>query len=300
MDNHEKKILKAFTFVELSVVVVIVSILAFVIFGSSESVFFSSSITKARALTANSPVTKINGLVAWYETTLPESLIASEAIDGGQITRWRDINPASIVMQRNVLERTADSTVRYVRNGIGDLPSVRFVGQGTTASDTKIATEAGFAQGTFSNTTIFVVFSSATAYSTYIRVLTDSGPAGSSNGNMVRTGATQTSVYLAQGGTGLASTPATFSANSNYILAAYLNGSQARAYVNNVNTSTTAANVGVGVFNGITVGARYDGAYRCDCSISEVIIYNRPLNVDERKAVMGYLSKKYKISVNGL
>ena len=96
--------------------------------------------------------------------------------------------------------------------------------------------------------------------------------------------------------------PASFSAGNSYILAAYFNGSDSQAFVNNATTSAGAATVSAGTnqLGGLTIGTKKDGASGFDGLISEIIIYNRPLKLQERKDVMKYLSKKYQILVTGI
>ena len=74
------------------------------------------------------------------------------------------------------------------------------------------------------------------------------------------------------------------------------------AYVNDAEniSGATAANSGSNSLNGITIGNNKNNNAGFGGLISEIIIYNRPLKLNERKDVMRYLAKKYKINVNGI
>jgi hypothetical protein len=73
-------------------------------------------------------------------------------------------------------------------------------------------------------------------------------------------------------------------------------------FVNNTNSilGGTKFNVGNNSLSGLTIGATNAGASGFDARISEVIIFNRVLNVNERKEIFNYLAKKYKIQVVGV
>ena len=88
-----KKQNKAFSLIELSIVVLVIGILiAGVIQGSGMLV--DSRLKSARALTRSSPVNGIKDLALWLETTSAESFLSSEAENGTRLTLWNDINPA--------------------------------------------------------------------------------------------------------------------------------------------------------------------------------------------------------------
>jgi hypothetical protein len=62
----------------------------------------------------------------------------------------------------------------------------------------------------------------------------------------------------------------------------------------------TMRNPGISTMDGLTIGTDRVGSYPFTGLVSEVIIYNRPLETQERKDVMNYLSQKYGIAVNGI
>lgn len=82
---------RAFSLIELSIVILIIGIL---IAGVTQGgrIVTQMRLASAKSLTISSPVTSISGLTLWLEPTLEESFIDSEAQDGVGLTNWNDIN----------------------------------------------------------------------------------------------------------------------------------------------------------------------------------------------------------------
>ncbi len=292
---------KAFSLIEMAIVVLIIGLLIVGVIGGA-GMIRAAAISSARSFTVKSAVPQISGLVAWYETSLKESLKASEASNGNQISAWYDVSPASLVDhrydvtpgsatgQRNVLSRTASSAVTYQDSTINDLPAIHFNGSGNL-------TLSAFYQGDLAQSTVFLVFR-PTSFGT---TLFDSN----STGNSASIGISSTTVNLNAGSsvsTGTGSNSAAFNLGNDYIISVYLNGSSSKAYVNNANTSAGNANIdsGSNSITGLTIGSNKSGSGAFTGLISEIIIYDHPLQIQERRDVFKYLSYKYKISVTGI
>lgn len=296
---------KAFTLIEMSIVILIIGVMIVGVIGASGLVR-SAVINSARTFTIKSPVSQINGLVAWYETSLKESLLASEAYDNAQITTWYDINPKSLVgtasEHRNVLTKTASSGVTYVSDGINNAPSIYF---DSSCDSLKLSS---FFQGASYPVTIFLVLRPA-----YIPnpAVDYEGPIilDNYNGTPFFVGITgQQKVYLKISNFGITSTasnPANLVANNDYIMSFYMNGNVSKAFINDANTKIGNSDLSIGdnsysSLNGLTIGADREGNNCYSGLISEIIIYNRALNIQERRDIMKYLSYKYKIPVTGI
>lgn len=119
---------KAFSLIEVAVVVLIMGILIAGITTYS-SLIQKFSLLTAASITKSSPVLGIYGLEAWYETSLSESFKSDEASNGSYITQWRDINPNST---RSILAtpNAASNRHKYIEGVFGSsfLPAVRFDG----------------------------------------------------------------------------------------------------------------------------------------------------------------------------
>ena len=92
---------KAFTIIEISVVILIISVMIVGVI-TSKSMLTKSRLANAQSLTQQSFVNEIsNDLIAWYETSLEGSFDASEIKnDGSFITTWKDSNK-SVVTKNN-------------------------------------------------------------------------------------------------------------------------------------------------------------------------------------------------------
>ena len=89
--NYSSK-LKAFSLIELSIVILIIGILVAGVTSSSRLIKRMKVVT-AQNLTRNSPVSSIKDLSIWIETSLDESFDTAEESEGLNITNWYDINP---------------------------------------------------------------------------------------------------------------------------------------------------------------------------------------------------------------
>ena len=274
--------------VEISIVI---SIIAFLIAMITQSIAIikSSKITNARNITINSGVEKIKGLVAWYETSLKESLKIDEIQDGSNISAWYDINPYSIVSQHNTLSRSPSSAITYLENGINNLPSIEFHGQ----SNGNLTLD-NLKQGDLKEATLFFVLS-ANAYN-----LTFFDSFFGRNATFYSYVASQLSLNAGlQAWTSTSSNTIYFTLNKKHILVSYLKGSESRFYFDNTDDVVGGATINPGnnSISGITLGSKRGGSSPFSGRISEIIIFDRILSKPERKDVMKYLSKKYDIRI---
>jgi prepilin-type N-terminal cleavage/methylation domain-containing protein len=282
---------KAFSLVELSVVLLVISLMSVGVLQGT-SVIKQARIANARSITSTSPVPEIDGLVAWYETSLLSSFKTSEISQDSSISTWYDVNPRSLPSKRNALTRTASSSVFYETNGINKLPSIRIT------SESANFTLPVFYQGSIAVSTIFVVFNpySQNFYNnmTLINSYSGSNPAGLNIGSDVV-------IWSLADGNGYAYNT-TLDGFENYIVTGYLNGTSSKAFLNNATSGSTTQTSAAGTnpFNGLIVGSKNSTCCGFYGLLSEIIIYNRALNLQERKDVMRYLSKKYGIAVANL
>lgn len=114
---------KAFSLIELSIVILIIGILVAGVTSSSRLVS-QMKLSSARSITRSSPVASITGIVAWFESSL-ESSFEPNIGNQDQVALWNDINPQSSF--KYVLSQT-NSGYRptYVQSGINGIPSLSF------------------------------------------------------------------------------------------------------------------------------------------------------------------------------
>lgn len=122
---HFKKY-KAFSLVEISVVIVILMIMIAGLMQSSR-VVSSMRITTARNVTQSSAMPWINYIVTWYDATAADAFKEGETDDGDKISRW---NGAEVRYSDRInLNQTNDENKPiYIANGMYGLPSIRFDG----------------------------------------------------------------------------------------------------------------------------------------------------------------------------
>ena len=134
MKNNFKK---AFSLIEISIVILIVGIL---IAGISQGVdmVYDMRLATARSLTDKAPINAIDNLELWLETTSKESLATGTAsfvnvenpADKQAIGRWNDLNPTTLnsSYKNPALQPTLASQPLYMKDGINGLPALFFDG----------------------------------------------------------------------------------------------------------------------------------------------------------------------------
>lgn len=282
----------AFTIIELSVVLAIIIFLVSGIIGSSVMIK-NARLASARNTTVDSNISNISGLLAWYETSLKESFLTAQRTENSQLSSWFDISPQSIANQRNTLTKSANSSVVYIENGINNIPSIRFNGSDKF-------TIASLFQGSSNQITVFLVLKPEFTPSSTQIIPFDAHVAQSRFSLGIKNNAVQLNAGSGSD-TLTAANPANFINSKNYIICAYFNLSNSMVFVNDLNNmaGNSQINAGTNALTGLSIGADKNTASGFTGLISEVIIFNRPLKLDERRNVMSYLSTKYKINITG-
>ena len=120
-----KKHQKAFSLVELSMVILIIGIL---IGGVSQGIdlYGDFKLASARNLTSGSIVARVPNLSMWWETTAENSFVNPKPNDGELINQWNDIN-SQRAMKINLLNAPNDaSRPAYKASAINGLPALKF------------------------------------------------------------------------------------------------------------------------------------------------------------------------------
>lgn len=117
---------KAFTLIEISIVILIVSVMVIGI-ATGSSLINKSRLANAKSLTRQSVINDMgDDLIAWYETSLEGSFKESETkTDGSLITVWKDSNKSAV--KKNDAKIGVSPTL--VQNVFyNSIPGVRFTG----------------------------------------------------------------------------------------------------------------------------------------------------------------------------
>ena len=124
---------KAFSLIELSIVLLIIGI---IITGITQSSRLISAfrLSNARTVTNSSPVSSIEGLALWLETTREESFNSSIQ-EGSEISSWKNINPQSVELITAVQNIDSRKPL-YKENGINGLPAIYCDGDADSDANT--------------------------------------------------------------------------------------------------------------------------------------------------------------------
>jgi prepilin-type N-terminal cleavage/methylation domain-containing protein len=264
---------KAFSLIELSIVILIIGIIIAGITQSSK-LLNKAALISAQTLTKNSPVSGIEDLATWYET----SLMSNSYQDGDRVANWEDINPQA--SNKNNTYSLGPPT--FTTNIINGLPVIRF-----GADESFIAFDGKTLNS--DSSTLFAV-----------------GKTIINNGNGGALAITDGGIY------GLCFTSDTYSIqrfiNGAATAASYEPNSTATP---TIHTITSSSSDGLKYWNngGVTPDAVdpttgaiiYSPSANAqaygDLDLAELIIFSRVLKNKERQAVESYLSKKYGIAI---
>lgn len=291
---------KAFSLIELSVVIFLIGTLAAAIM-SGKRMITQSQLTSAQVLTKNSTVNSIPDLVFWVEPTLDGSITGASTgaslSNNNLISSWNDISGNKI----NLTQSTGGNQPTYIASGINNLPSLSFDG----SSDVLYSTTAPIAVGSSKYTMVAVWRSITLSVGPVLLGQQLSGYAASRAGAIWLN---NSSVKFG-GQSNDSGSLGTIAANSNYIVIMVVNNSDAAGNVSvylNSNTksqgnSGAPASLSIGsdffsvgaIVAGVGVYSAYANTY-----LSEVIIFNRNLKPSEITLINNYLSKKYNITVS--
>jgi len=291
-----KKSSSAFSLIEVSLVVLIISLIAAGIL-TTTNIIKKSRLQTAQILTKNSPVNNIPNLVAWFETSLDSSFIGNEKSDGTAISTWYDNNP-NAASKNNATQSTSTNGPTFTANVFNSgIPAIRFDG----SDDYLVFDGSSLINSSY---TIFIVEQRRSDKS-------DNYFMGGSNVGVnqililgYRSNSVATQAHYANdlnySGIATYSSPIsrihTYSLNiaasqSNSGKRYWINGSGASA-TNAANTSQTSP---ITSYTGATFGKYASNYFNGD--FAEAIIFNRNLSSEERLSVETYLGKKYNIQV---
>lgn len=165
MKNNYKKTFsfKAFSIIEISIVIVIVGIL---LAGVSKGLdlYDDFKLTTARNLTLNSPVNRISNLEMWLESTNDKAFsfynvnkydLINNINDNKNIAKWNNIrNTFYIPENRDAYNTNSANQPTYIKSGINGVPALYFDGK-TDGNGDYLSFNGDFL--TLPDATIFIV-----------------------------------------------------------------------------------------------------------------------------------------------
>jgi len=298
--NMKKEPRLGFSLLELSISLLVIGLLMTAVVKGSDLIS-QARLTAARELTINSPILKIDGLVLWFETTMPQSFDASETYNGSQISTWYDI---SGYIPNSPNNATAGNSPTYASSAVNNLPALNFNGSNDyletanlTATDYSIFTILQTGSTGVGNIVDNAYLNSCVIWSDV---------AGNHNDLVqlaIGAGVAKTGVGK-EGISGFPTLYGSIAVNTNtpIIIATtrLMSSGLLSLYVNGVadgtnatgNSNVLSANP-VMVIGGNILDNKYYTGY-----ISEIIIFNQILSDQERQDVERYLGQKWGITVS--
>lgn len=296
---------KAFSLIELSIVILIIGILVAGVTASSRLVF-QMKLAASRSLTAGSPVSTISGLMMWFETTLERSLDENLA-NTDQIAAWNDINPQS-TYKYTLSQSNATYRPTYVKSGIGGIPSINFSSDHFQLDNITLPL----------NYSIFIVLRKSSAPN--VNGMDIISMSNSNNFGLLFEIQPNSGAYLGYNRRfrALHRLPGTSTENDNYTTATnliqdnndyivsfsrnynsvsniYLNGTIASDSANSLATVNQFGEVRFSLLIGNLLPGNLQRPF--DGMISEIIFFDRALKNDEITHINKYLAKKYSIKI---
>jgi prepilin-type N-terminal cleavage/methylation domain-containing protein len=293
---------KAFSLVEISVVIVIIGILIAGI-SSGIDLYGDFIISKARNLTANSRVGRISDLNLWLETTSDKSFLSTEKYNNSLISNWNGINltSSSII---SATQTNPNFKPKYIVNGFNGLPVVRFEGNDGDIPNSDYMTLPSevvpygdseysvfiVAKRTLNNPARNIVLSGGS----FIDISTNSMNIFAFVNNIATNYWFTTASIINSPANSISAnifyiSEFFYDKNATYSRSIYINGSK-----------VAEANLGsrVSTKNNNYIGRRSDFTVNYfDGDLAELIVYNRAISGSERKSVAEYLSRKWNIRI---
>lgn len=316
---------KAFSLVELSVVILIIGIL---IAGVTQSgrLIRQIKLSTARSVTNSSDVNSIRDVTGWFEASSDDSFRisggSSEIQNNDEITEWHDFNTQKSKLDKPTLTNATTGTYpKYRSNGINGIPAVYFDGTNDYIS---FELASGARDPKFPviikdrNFSIFSVFradpdslgtkdmtvaqisglpaSNALTNETYagIGFFANKKPglivnSAEANNYLVNYAIKDQTDYIVGAVADFPVEDATDPTRASVRM--YLNSSTVASQI----TGGTLKNVGVGIERFIIGSGNFAAGNFFKGLIAEVIVFDRALKKEEAESVMKYLQKKYGI-----
>lgn len=300
--NYKNNFRKAFSLIEISIVVLVIGIL---IAGISSGIDLYSDfvISKARNLTTNSRVGRISDLNLWLETTTDKSFLTAEKYDQAPISNWNGIN----LISSNIVSATQTNSnykPKYILNGLNGLPVIRFEGKDTDIpnSDYMALPDEIVPYGD-SDYSVFIVAKKTLNNSARNIVLSGGSAIEQSTSSMNAFGFMNNSVvsYWYTTASILTSPNDSIIANNFYITEFFYDKNitaNRSIYINGSKVVEGDKGSRVSTKNNNFIGKRSDWTLNYfDGDLAELIVYNKALTNSERKSVAEYLSRKWNIKI---
>ncbi len=281
-EMNKKK--KAFSLIEISVILIVISVLISITISSSQ-ILQVARINAARNITKSSIAKDIDGMILWLESTSVDSFDDEYVEDGDEVTNWNDIKDSHL---DSYIATSPTNKPTYDEDALNKLPGVSFNGIDDFLQIDNFAANAYmtlFVVGDFSNTSSesFAIEHSATTTSNngfYFYGHGDTYP-----GRVKRSGDSTATVNSGWFGSDIG------------IGTMRYDGTNISYKLNNnsfTNTADSDAENSI-VIDTLYIGSRGGTSIFTNGALGEIIMYDKALTDDEVDDVVEYLNKKWKI-----
>jgi len=310
MKNLNKNSKKAFSLVEISIVILIIGLL---IAGISKAgdMIFDVGLKSASSLTKGAKVGRMAGLALWLETTTNESILEKERYDGTVVSIWRDINPQS--SSKFIFKKIGSPT--YVEKGQNNLPAIGSLSASNYflpyTSETSSTVTAYQANQIFSSGALLTIFMVLKPKAIAADLLSFCPYTSGTNLDACTTAAKNISLGLnaagnvvfstVGGATGTAATSTTTSTNGyalkNLIVVSAIKDAtdNLKLAVNGASAATAVVSTNRVMTSSFSGTFRIGGVAATDVELYEVIVFASALSDLDRLSVETYLGKKYNV-----
>ena len=295
---------KAFSLIELSIVILIIGILVAGVTTSSRLIR-AMKLISAKQMTQSSPVLTIPDLLAWFEPT-KEGIFGSGSAgtytplanpdDGQRIATWKDGNPRLTAGgELLATQTTINNQPFYVENGINGLPTLNFIDDDFLQYVDNVGLSTG--------ATVFIVFKANDLLND--RQIFVGGGVGFGATGAKCIGLAHLNGTAWHGGWG-SSNALSYNTNDkmlcrwsyrNGILQTFMNGSPGSSF--NIGVYPLSRISSPQIFTIDYISSQYvdNVTYNFHGYISELIVFGRGLKDDEVVDIEKYLARKYAIKL---
>lgn len=285
---------KAFSFIEISVVILIVAVTLIGVMQGQE-MYYKMRLNSARLLTEKTDLGMIDGLTVWLEATTAKSFDNGQMVDSTKISKW--VNLYSTPLSKiDFTQSVFASQPQYYRYAINGLPAVRFDNAQTLSTSSLYINDFASNQ----EVTIFLVQQSySSSYSSAYPFCWMSGSIPKTTMLLTNTKALGKITFYFGSFSDILQTSSQLNfLNKNNILTYYKSSANVGIRLNRASLISGASTQTISdtAYTSLSLGGCHQRTgYFFYGHIGEFIVFNRALNNSEIDLVEKYLSEKWGI-----
>ncbi len=283
MHKRDFSKLKAFSLLEVSIVVLIIAVIVVGI-TTAFTVIKQSRIESSKSITRSSPINSADALALWLETTMDSSFEDKDNLNSGSLIRVWNGSSSGIATQVRFL----GNGVNYIEDGINHNPSVKF--SRSTENYLEIR-DASFLNG--SDYTVFVVERRSDNSNNNYFIGED--PDATANQGLALGYLVGGEVVHSQGNNLYTAKISSYNESRDQARIFTFVQSMSygkKIYINGVLSAQSSDKNRIRGITNLEIGKGYDG------EIGEIAIFIRGLLDEERQFIEDYLAKKWAVKID--